>query len=83
MAGKPLGVFFGDLLGRKLVRSEILNKKEVLAVGTIATLGLSVSLLFAQISKSGKELYGSIIILIPIALIRIKVLSKTFMKGNF
>jgi Na+/H+ antiporter NhaA len=81
MAGKPLGVFFGDLLGRKLVRSEILNKKEVLAVGTIAALGLSVSLLFAQITKSGKELYGSIIILIPIALIRIKVLSKTFMKG--
>jgi NhaA family Na+:H+ antiporter len=83
MGGKPIGVLFGDYLGRLITKSKILNTKEVLAVGAIAALGLSVSLLFAEIADAPKIVFASVLIVIPIALIRIKVLSKAFMKGNF
>ena len=83
MGGKPIGIFIGDLLAQKIIRQKVINKKEVLAIGALATLGLSVSLLFADISNAPKIAVGSIFILIPIALVRIKVLSKTFMKGDF
>ena len=83
MFGKPLGIFLGDLLGRLLTKTEVLNKKEVLAVGATCALGLSVSFLFAEISDAPGIAYASVLVAIPIALVRIKVLSKTFMKGNF
>ena len=83
MVGKPLGIFLGDLLGRLLTKTEVLNRKEVLAVGATCALGLSVSFLFAEISDAPGIAYASVLVAIPIALVRIKVLSKTFMKGNF
>ena len=83
MGGKPIGVLLGDYFGRLITKSKVLNTKEVLAVGAVAALGLSVSLLFAEIAGAAKIVFASVFIVIPIALIRIKILSKTFMKGNF
>ncbi|MEN9735784.1 MAG: Na+/H antiporter NhaA [Actinomycetota bacterium] len=83
MGGKPIGIFIGDLFARKLLKSSLLNTKEVLAIGTLATLGLSVSLLFTEIAKAPAIAISSVFLVIPIALIRIKVLSKSFLKGDF
>ena len=83
MGGKPLGIFIGDLLASSILKHSVINTKEVLAIGALATLGLSVSLLFADISGAPKIAVASILILIPVALIRIKVLSRTFMQGDF
>lgn len=83
MGGKPIGVYFGDLFARKILNSQILNITEVLAVGAMASLGLSVSLLFAQISGATGLIVTSILVTIVVALLRIKILSKTFMKGDF
>jgi len=49
----------------------------------LATLGLSVSLLFTEIAKAPAIAISSVFLVIPIALIRIKVLSKSFLKGDF
>ena len=80
MAGKPIGIFLGDLLAKKVLRSEIISAKEVLAVGTLATLGLSVSLLFAEIANAPGIATASVLITIPIALIRIKILGRSILK---
>lgn len=83
MGGKPIGIYLGDLIARKSLKSQILNITEILAVGALATLGLSVSLLFAEISGTTGMIVTSILATIAVALIRIKILSKTFLKGNF
>ena len=80
MAGKPIGVLIGNFLATRILKSSILTSKQVLAVGTIATLGLSVSLLFAQIASLSKIAIASALITIPVSLIHIKVLARTFLK---
>ena len=83
MGGKPIGIYIGDLFARKFLKTSLLNTKEILAVGTLATLGLSVSLLFTEIANAPAIAISSALLVIPIALIRIKVLSKSFLKGDF
>ena len=76
MAGKPIGVFIGNILATRILKSSILNTKQVLAVGTIATLGLSVSLLFAQIASLSKIAITSILLAIPVSLLSAKLAAK-------
>jgi len=76
MAGKPIGVFLGNLFSTKILKSTILNTKQVMAVGTIATLGLSVSLLFAQIASLSKIAITSILLAIPVSLLSAKLAAK-------
>ena len=75
MIGKPVGVFVGNFFGQKITNSKILENKEIFDVGLICTLGLSVSLLFAEISNSPQIAYSSILLLIPLAIFCIKVFS--------
>jgi NhaA family Na+:H+ antiporter len=51
LIGKPLGIYCGARLAAALTRTQIgLSSKELWVCGAIASLGLSVSLLFAQLS---------------------------------
>jgi Na+/H+ antiporter NhaA len=68
MIGKPIGIYLGNQVVSLILGSKILPNKEVLLIGTIATLGLSVSLLFAQISMAPTIVTTSVILVIPFAL---------------
>ena len=49
LIGKPLGIFIGILLGRVLLKVKLgFTTRESLLIGALGTLGLSVSLIFAQ-----------------------------------
>jgi NhaA family Na+:H+ antiporter len=51
LIGKPVGIFLGAQIASALTRTPVgLKKAELLGCGIIASLGLSVSLLFAQLS---------------------------------
>lgn len=51
LIGKPVGIFLGAQMASALTRTPVgLKKAELLGCGIIASLGLSVSLLFAQLS---------------------------------
>ena len=82
MIGKPIGILLGDYLARKALKSHILSTKEVGAIGALGAIGLSVSLLFAQVSGASAIAIFSIFATIPLALIRLKVLSATFFKAE-
>jgi Na+/H+ antiporter NhaA len=82
MAGKPIGIYLGDLIARKIFRSQILDLREIAVIGAFGSLGLSVSLLFAQISGATEIAIFSIFATIPFALVRLKVLSRAFGKAE-
>ena len=71
--GKPIGVLLGDFLARKSTGIQLLSRNEILAVGLLASLGLSVSLLFAQIAKASGEIYFAVLLTIPVAFAVISV----------
>ena len=71
--GKPIGVLLGDFLARKTTGIQLLSRNEILAVGLLASLGLSVSLLFAQIAKASGEIYFAVLLTIPVAFAVISV----------
>jgi NhaA family Na+:H+ antiporter len=51
LIGKPVGIFIGALIASYISRTPVgLNRAELLGCGIIASLGLSISLLFAQLS---------------------------------
>lgn len=51
LIGKPVGIFCGAVLGALVIRSGLgLSRTELWGAGIIASLGLSVSLLFVQLS---------------------------------
>ena len=82
MGGKPIGIYLGDLIARKIFRSQILDLREIAVIGAFGSLGLSVSLLFAQISGATEIAIFSIFATIPFALVRLKVLSRAFGKAE-
>ncbi len=71
LAGKPLGIIICALLTAKILQhSSELSPKNLILAGFLATLGLSVSLLFAELSLSGSALLLAIIgtvVTIPLA----------------
>jgi hypothetical protein len=64
----------------------LIGSKDLLRIGLISTLGLSVSLLFANLARLGEDLsatYIGILGTIPLALIGIWATSKAFTaEGN-
>ena len=73
LIGKPLGIFLGASLIAYLLKIQPpLNKRNLFMAGALASLGLSVSLLFASISLNGSDQNNAIvgtIVSIPLALI--------------
>ena len=62
LIGKPVGIFFGILIGRLLLKVQLgFSTIEGVLIGALGTLGLSVSLIFAQEDFSGVELNLAII----------------------
>lgn len=54
LIGKPIGIFSGILLGKILLRVKLpFSKLDAVLIGSLGTLGLSVSLIFAQIDFQG------------------------------
>ena len=76
LIGKPVGIFLGAQLVSLLSRTPIgLNNTELLGCGIIASLGLSISLLFAQLSLSVHDQALAIIgtlLTVPLALVGIR-----------
>ena len=66
--GKPVGIFLGDFIGRKITGIQLIDRKKVFLVGLLGSLGLSVSLLFAQIASASGEIYFAVLLAIPVAL---------------
>lgn len=71
LMGKPLGVFAGALIAIYLLKAvSSISKKEILVVGCVASLGFSVSLLFANLSglspRSLISITAAIIAAIPL-----------------
>jgi NhaA family Na+:H+ antiporter len=78
IVGKPMGIILFAIGATILLRHRLeLSRRDLIFAGFLATLGLSVSLLFAQLSLSGSALSLAIIgtvMTIPIALIAIAAL---------
>ena len=56
LVGKPFGIFLGILLGRALLKVKLgFTTGESLFIGALGTLGLSVSLIFAQSDFTGAQ----------------------------
>ena len=72
LIGKPVGIFVGAVIASSLSRTPLgLSKSELLGSGIIASLGLSISLLFAQLSLSvadqGLAIIGTLLT-VPLAI---------------
>ena len=83
--GKPLGIMIFGELAMRASGNKLISGRDLLSVGMIATLGLSVSLLFANLAKLGSDLdaaYIGILATIPIALLAIWITSKRLTNNN-
>ncbi|MEI6649526.1 MAG: Na+/H+ antiporter NhaA [Actinomycetes bacterium] len=73
LIGKPLGIFFGALVAKTILKVQLpFNYFELLLVGALATLGLSVSLLFAEKDFSGTNqtlAVLAILVIIPLGIL--------------
>ena len=73
LIGKPLGIFLGITLGSILLRVQLpFNRAEALLIGALGTLGLDVSLIFAQRDFFGapqNQAILGILVTIPLAVI--------------
>ena len=79
LIGKPLGIFFGTLIAKRILRVDLpFNLRDLLLVGTLATLGLSVSMLFAVKDFSGPN--QSLAILAILFTIPLGILLSSFAK---
>ena len=86
LLGKPLGIWIIGSFAMRISNNQLIGSKDLLRIGLISTLGLSVSLLFANLAKLGEDLsatYIGILGTIPLALIGIWATSKAFRaEGN-
>ena len=77
-------MIFGELAMRAS-GNKLISGRDLLSVGMIATLGLSVSLLFANLAELGSDLdaaYNGILATIPIALLAIWITAKRLTNNN-
>jgi NhaA family Na+:H+ antiporter len=79
LLGKPLGVWVFGLLAMRVSKNYLITPKDLLSVGAIATLGLSVSILFANLANLDTDLNATLIgilLTIPLSALMIKMRSK-------
>lgn len=73
LIGKPIGILFGVWLALRITREKSsFSYTDYLLVGILGTLGLSVSLLFAQLSLVGTQLSAAtlgVVITLPVAIL--------------
>ena len=76
LVGKPLGIFLFGTIIMKIMGHTVISKKDLFLVGTLGTVGLSVSMLFANLAELGLELNGvliGVLITLPLALVLILI----------
>lgn len=74
LVGKPLGIYLFGWIAMKIARQKVIAGRDLLLVGTLGTIGLSVSMLFANLADLGQELTGAlfgVLITLPLALLLI------------
>ncbi|TSA21843.1 MAG: hypothetical protein D4R69_02260 [Actinomycetales bacterium] len=82
LVGKPLGIYLFGALAMRILRHKVIAGRDLFIVGTLGTIGLSVSMLFANLSELGQELNGAlfgVLLTLPLALLLI-LLSAQFLK---
>ena len=76
LIGKPLGIWLFGVIAMKTMAHSVISKKDLFLVGTLGTIGLSVSMLFANLAELGQDLNGTllgVLITLPLALVLILV----------
>jgi NhaA family Na+:H+ antiporter len=76
LLGKPLGIWLFGVIAMKTMGHSVIAKKDLFIVGTLGTIGLSVSMLFANLAELGQDLNGTllgVLITLPLALVLISV----------
>ena len=76
LIGKPLGIWLFGVIAMKTMGHSVIAKKDLFVVGTLGTVGLSVSMLFANLAELGQDLNGillGVLITLPLALVLISV----------
>jgi NhaA family Na+:H+ antiporter len=79
LIGKPLGIWLFGVVAMKATGHSVIAKKDLLLVGTLGTIGLSVSMLFANLSELGQDLNATllgILITLPLAVVLIFISAK-------
>jgi len=79
LIGKPLGIWVFGNLAMKAMGHRIIAQKDLFLVGTLGTIGLSVSMLFANLSELGQDLNAvliGVLITLPLAILLIIVSAK-------
>ena len=74
LLGKPLGIWLFGVIAIKTMGHPVIAKKDLFIVGTLGTIGLSVSMLFANLAELGQDLNGTllgVLITLPLALVLI------------
>ena len=74
LVGKPLGIYIFGAITMKIARHKVISGRDLFLVGTLGTIGLSVSMLFANLAELGQELNGAlfgVLITLPLALLLI------------
>lgn len=72
--GKPIGIWVFGQVAMRVSGNRVIENNDLLAVGLIGTLGLSVSMLFADLANLGPDLNQvllGVLLTIPIALLAI------------
>lgn len=76
LIGKPLGIWLFGVIAMKTMGHSVISKKDLFIVGTLGTIGLSVSMLFANLAELGQDLGGTllgVLITLPLAIVLILV----------
>jgi len=79
LIGKPLGIWIFGILAMKTIRHQVIASKDLYLVGALGTIGLSVSMLFANLANLGQELNGALIgvlITLPLAIVLVVISAK-------
>lgn len=84
LIGKPLGIFIFGALAMRTMGHVVISKRDLFLVGTLGTVGLSVSMLFANLAQLGQDLNGAllgVLITLPLAIVLI-IISAQMLKAS-
>ena len=84
LIGKPLGIYIFGALAMRTMGHVVISKRDLFLVGTLGTVGLSVSMLFANLAQLGQDLNGAllgVLITLPLAIVLI-IISAQMLKAS-